>query len=98
MAKHDSYTNITSIAAVKKFFICFHLSFAFQIPYLIPYNVYIFVFSRYPLILSLENHCSVDQQVVMAKHLVNILGGEHYVSAKLHPILFKMKKVSRRYG
>lgn len=28
----------------------------------------------YPLILSLENHCSVEQQTVMARHLKNILG------------------------
>ncbi|XP_069021381.1 1-phosphatidylinositol 4,5-bisphosphate phosphodiesterase delta-3-A [Embiotoca jacksoni] len=30
--------------------------------------------SLYPLILSLENHCSVEQQAVMAKHLRTILG------------------------
>uniref|UniRef100_A0A3Q2QK22 Phosphoinositide phospholipase C n=1 Tax=Fundulus heteroclitus TaxID=8078 RepID=A0A3Q2QK22_FUNHE len=30
--------------------------------------------SPYPLILSLENHCSVEQQAVMAKHLRTILG------------------------
>ncbi|XP_065069326.1 1-phosphatidylinositol 4,5-bisphosphate phosphodiesterase zeta-1-like isoform X1 [Rhopilema esculentum] len=33
-----------------------------------------FCSSPYPLILSLENHCSIDQQKVMAKHLVKILG------------------------
>lgn len=30
--------------------------------------------SPYPLILSLENHCSVEQQAVMARHLRSILG------------------------
>lgn len=32
--------------------------------------------SPYPLILSLENHCSVDQQAAMAKHLRTILGNK----------------------
>uniref|UniRef100_A0A3P9A797 Phosphoinositide phospholipase C n=1 Tax=Esox lucius TaxID=8010 RepID=A0A3P9A797_ESOLU len=35
---------------------------------------YAFKASPYPLILSLENHCSVDQQAVMARHLRTILG------------------------
>ncbi|KAG7246163.1 hypothetical protein CRUP_023322, partial [Coryphaenoides rupestris] len=30
--------------------------------------------SPYPLILSLENHCSMEQQTVMARHLRSILG------------------------
>lgn len=30
--------------------------------------------SPYPLILSLENHCSVEQQAVMAQQLRSILG------------------------
>lgn len=30
--------------------------------------------SPYPLILSLENHCSVEQQTVMARQLRSILG------------------------
>uniref|UniRef100_A0A8C7G3D4 Phosphoinositide phospholipase C n=1 Tax=Oncorhynchus kisutch TaxID=8019 RepID=A0A8C7G3D4_ONCKI len=34
----------------------------------------IFQASPYPLILSLENHCSVEQQAVMARHLRSILG------------------------
>lgn len=32
--------------------------------------------SPYPLILSLENHCSVEQQAVMAKNLRTILRGK----------------------
>uniref|UniRef100_A0A671NZU0 Phosphoinositide phospholipase C n=1 Tax=Sinocyclocheilus anshuiensis TaxID=1608454 RepID=A0A671NZU0_9TELE len=35
---------------------------------------YAFKTSPYPLILSLENHCSVEQQAVMAQHLRSILG------------------------
>ncbi|XP_063786713.1 1-phosphatidylinositol 4,5-bisphosphate phosphodiesterase zeta-1 isoform X2 [Pseudophryne corroboree] len=35
---------------------------------------YAFVASHYPLILSLENHCSPRQQEVMANHLIAILG------------------------
>lgn len=30
--------------------------------------------SPYPVILSLENHCGLEQQAVMARHLRNILG------------------------
>ncbi|XP_058232436.1 1-phosphatidylinositol 4,5-bisphosphate phosphodiesterase delta-1a isoform X2 [Hemibagrus wyckioides] len=30
--------------------------------------------SQYPVILSLENHCSVEQQKVMARHMTSILG------------------------
>uniref|UniRef100_A0A8C7IUB4 Phosphoinositide phospholipase C n=1 Tax=Oncorhynchus kisutch TaxID=8019 RepID=A0A8C7IUB4_ONCKI len=35
---------------------------------------YAFKASPYPLILSLENHCTVEQQTVMARHLRTILG------------------------
>uniref|UniRef100_A0A3Q3WJX9 Phosphoinositide phospholipase C n=1 Tax=Mola mola TaxID=94237 RepID=A0A3Q3WJX9_MOLML len=35
---------------------------------------YAFKTSEYPVILSLENHCSVDQQKLMAHHLISILG------------------------
>ncbi|XP_069047315.1 1-phosphatidylinositol 4,5-bisphosphate phosphodiesterase delta-1a isoform X1 [Lepisosteus oculatus] len=35
---------------------------------------YAFKKSQYPVILSLENHCCVEQQEVMAYHLKNILG------------------------
>lgn len=37
-------------------------------------NDYAFVVSEYPVILSFENHCSVEQQKVMADHLKRILG------------------------
>ncbi|XP_016133944.1 1-phosphatidylinositol 4,5-bisphosphate phosphodiesterase delta-1-like [Sinocyclocheilus grahami] len=30
--------------------------------------------TEYPVILSLENHCSVEQQKIMAQHLISILG------------------------
>uniref|UniRef100_A0A8C2XEV7 Phosphoinositide phospholipase C n=1 Tax=Cyclopterus lumpus TaxID=8103 RepID=A0A8C2XEV7_CYCLU len=35
---------------------------------------YAFKVSEYPVILSMENHCSVEQQRVMAQHLKHILG------------------------
>ncbi|XP_077580843.1 1-phosphatidylinositol 4,5-bisphosphate phosphodiesterase delta-1-like isoform X1 [Stigmatopora nigra] len=35
---------------------------------------YAFKTSEYPVILSLENHCSVEQQEVMARHMSSILG------------------------
>ncbi|XP_043078265.1 1-phosphatidylinositol 4,5-bisphosphate phosphodiesterase delta-4 [Puntigrus tetrazona] len=35
---------------------------------------YAFKASQYPVILSIENHCSVEQQKVMAQHLTHILG------------------------
>ncbi|CAN9508727.1 unnamed protein product [Ophioblennius macclurei] len=37
-------------------------------------NEFAFKASPFPLILSLENHCSLDQQTVMARHLRSILG------------------------
>ena len=39
---------------------------------------YAFRKSDYPVILSLENHCSVEQQIVMARHLVGLLGDSLY--------------------
>ncbi|XP_052398784.1 1-phosphatidylinositol 4,5-bisphosphate phosphodiesterase delta-1-like isoform X2 [Carassius gibelio] len=35
---------------------------------------YAFKTSQYPVILSLENHCSIEQQKIMARHLTSILG------------------------
>ena len=35
---------------------------------------YAFIKTEFPLIFSIENHCSVEQQDRMADHLVNILG------------------------
>ena len=32
------------------------------------------VMCRYPVTLSLENHCSMEQQSIMARHLEEILG------------------------
>jgi len=40
---------------------------------------YAFEKSAYPLILSIENHCGIGQQEVMALHLKNILGSSLYV-------------------
>ena len=39
---------------------------------------YAFYASEYPLILSIENHCSKKQQDRMAEHFKNILGKEVY--------------------
>lgn len=36
---------------------------------------YAFDTSEYPVILSLENHCSERQQETLAKHLRDVLGG-----------------------
>ncbi|XP_047461253.1 inactive phospholipase C-like protein 2 isoform X2 [Mugil cephalus] len=65
-----------------------------------------FVASEYPLILCIENHCSVHQQKVMLQHLVRILGEKLYTdlpeegalylpspNALRHRILLKGKKL-----
>ncbi|CAK9297085.1 unnamed protein product [Gordionus sp. m RMFG-2023] len=41
-------------------------------------STYAFETSPYPLILSLENHCSIDQQKLMAHYLKTILGDKIY--------------------
>uniref|UniRef100_A0A4W6F326 Phosphoinositide phospholipase C n=1 Tax=Lates calcarifer TaxID=8187 RepID=A0A4W6F326_LATCA len=46
---------------------------------------YAFKASPYPLILSLENHCSVEQQTVMAQHLRSILG-DKLLTKPLHGV------------
>ncbi|XP_035266182.1 1-phosphatidylinositol 4,5-bisphosphate phosphodiesterase delta-4-like [Anguilla anguilla] len=70
---------------------------------------YAFRASEYPLILSMENHCGVEQQAVMAQHLQRILGDKLLrspVDSKLPDrlpspqeligkILIKGKKISR---
>ena len=42
---------------------------------------YAFLKSDYPLILSIENHCSFKQQDVMADHLKSILGDLLYLDS-----------------
>ncbi|XP_072100934.1 1-phosphatidylinositol 4,5-bisphosphate phosphodiesterase eta-2a isoform X1 [Mobula birostris] len=44
-------------------------------------NKYAFVKSEYPIILSIENHCSVPQQKKMAQYLLEILGDKLDVSS-----------------
>ncbi|XP_029839472.2 1-phosphatidylinositol 4,5-bisphosphate phosphodiesterase eta-2 isoform X1 [Ixodes scapularis] len=71
-------------------------------------KLYAFEDSQYPVILSLENHCSTEQQKVMAKHLVEILGDKLHnkpisdketamppPSALLNKILIKGKKLNK---
>ncbi|CAH2282737.1 inactive phospholipase C 2 [Pelobates cultripes] len=43
-------------------------------------NKYAFHASEYPLILCLENHCSIKQQKVMVQHMKKILGDKLYIS------------------
>ncbi|KAM6450135.1 inactive phospholipase C-like protein 2 isoform 1-T3 [Liasis olivaceus] len=42
-------------------------------------NKYAFFASEYPLILCLENHCSLKQQNVMVQHMKKILGDKLYM-------------------
>ncbi|XP_035996553.1 1-phosphatidylinositol 4,5-bisphosphate phosphodiesterase eta-2a isoform X13 [Fundulus heteroclitus] len=44
-------------------------------------NKYAFIKNDYPVILSIENHCSVPQQKKMAQYLVEILGDKLDVSS-----------------
>lgn len=44
-------------------------------------NKYAFVASEFPLILCLENHCSLKQQRVMYQHLKKILGDKMHMDA-----------------
>ncbi|XP_064205262.1 inactive phospholipase C-like protein 2 [Anguilla rostrata] len=43
-------------------------------------NRYAFVASEYPLIVCMENHCSLRQQAVMVQHLQRILGDRLYTT------------------
>lgn len=49
---------------------------------------YAFIRSSYPLILSLEVHCSIPQQIQMAEIFKEILGGINFI----HLLLFIFKK------
>ncbi|XP_038625153.1 inactive phospholipase C-like protein 2 [Tachyglossus aculeatus] len=44
-------------------------------------NKYAFSASEYPLILCLENHCSIKQQKVMVQHMKKILGDKLYTKS-----------------
>ncbi|KAL3841874.1 hypothetical protein ACJMK2_019969 [Sinanodonta woodiana] len=73
-------------------------------------NQYAFKTSQYPVILSIENHCSIRQQHVMVYHLISIFGDklctEKVVSNRTHlpspedlkgQILIKGKKLPDNY-
>jgi hypothetical protein len=40
---------------------------------------YAFKTSQYPIILSIENHCSLEQQKQMASLMIEILGGNQSI-------------------
>ncbi|XP_041479378.1 uncharacterized protein LOC121427179 isoform X1 [Lytechinus variegatus] len=44
-------------------------------------NKYAFVSSPYPVILSIENHCTLEQQKKMARYLLEILGDQLIISS-----------------
>ncbi|XP_030065065.1 inactive phospholipase C-like protein 1 [Microcaecilia unicolor] len=46
-------------------------------------NKYAFVASDYPLILCMGNHCSVEQQKIMAQHMKKIFGNKLYTELPL---------------
>jgi len=67
---------------------------------------YAFYASEYPLVLSIENHCSIEQQDKMADHLRNILGDTLYTAppdesasalpspeSLMHKVLVKAKRL-----
>ena len=44
---------------------------------LVAIKEYAFKKSQYPVILSIENHCDLEQQKKMAQHFINILGSKN---------------------
>ena len=54
---------------------CSWLHFSWTTLYIISQFCFICDCYRYPVILSFENHCSVEQQKIVAQYLTNILGG-----------------------
>ncbi|XP_071853664.1 inactive phospholipase C-like protein 2 isoform X2 [Apostichopus japonicus] len=74
-------------------------------------NKHSFETSEFPVILSLENHCSIQQQRVMAKYLTSILKDKLYIDRPnqqqeflpspmqlRHKILIKAKKLPVDFG
>ncbi|VDO55183.1 unnamed protein product, partial [Brugia timori] len=48
---------------------------------------YAFKYTPFPLILTIENHCSLKQQRVMAKNFIKILGNSIYLTPKNKPLI-----------
>ncbi|KAK6100862.1 Phosphatidylinositol-specific phospholipase C X domain family protein [Brugia pahangi] len=48
---------------------------------------YAFKYTPFPLILTIENHCSLEQQRVMAKNFIEILGNSIYLTPKNKPLI-----------
>ncbi|XP_018420633.1 PREDICTED: 1-phosphatidylinositol 4,5-bisphosphate phosphodiesterase eta-2 [Nanorana parkeri] len=53
-------------------------------------NKYAFIKNEYPVILSIENHCSVVQQKKMAQYLIEILGDKLDLSSMMNGDLTKL--------
>ncbi|XP_074659938.1 1-phosphatidylinositol 4,5-bisphosphate phosphodiesterase delta-1-like isoform X2 [Tubulanus polymorphus] len=61
-------------------------------------NTYAFKTSPYPVILSLENHCSIEQQKVMARILLEILGNKLYTTPVLCKVLDQLPSPAELKG
>jgi hypothetical protein len=54
-----------------------------------------FTRSPYPVVISLEMHCSIEQQDVVAKHLFDILSNQIFIpkkKIKLYPSPYELMK------
>jgi len=47
--------------------------------------IYLFIF-RYPVIISIENHCSPEQRFFMSRMFIEIFGGKFYTEQQIDEI------------